>query len=71
VSTPEQLAAQAQAVAAVRAARVERDRVVTIASATLRRAIMAALDTGASVRNVAVAAGVTPQRIYQLMADER
>jgi hypothetical protein len=67
VSTPEQLAAQAEAVAAVRVARINRDK----ANDNLRAAILAAVDTGASVRNVAMAAGITPQRVYQMLGEDR
>lgn len=64
--TPEQLAAQAEAVARVRAARLNRDR----AAADLNAAILAALDVGAAVKDVAAAAELTRQRIFQI-AQER
>jgi hypothetical protein len=71
VATPEELARQAEAIAAVRVARIERDKVVKQANMNLRAAILAALDAGASVRNVAVAAELTSQRIYQMINEDR
>lgn len=65
--TPEQLAAQAEAIAAVRIARLKRDKVSADAEQELRAAIRAAYDTGASVRNIAIAANRTPARIYQIL----
>lgn len=50
-------------------ARINRDKVTAEAAAELERQILAALDTGVSARNVAVAAGLTPQRIYQIAKD--
>lgn len=71
VSSPEQLRRQADAVARVRVARIQRDKVTEDAAEELERQIIAALDAGASVRNVAVAAGMTASRIYQIRKDWR
>jgi hypothetical protein len=65
VTTPEQLQAQAEAIARVRAARIERDR-ITI---ELRRAIVDALNVGAAVKDVAAAAELTRQRIHQIASE--
>ena len=62
MSTPEQIAAQAQALARVRADKVERDK----ANERLRASILAALATGAARKDVALAAGVSPQRVSQI-----
>lgn len=70
MSTPEQLAAQAEAVARVRVARIKRDKAVAETSDELRREIIAAADIGASVRDIAVAAGLTRSRIYQLLNED-
>ena len=65
--TPEELQRQADAVARVRAARVERDNITERANRRLRRAILDAIATGASVQDVAIAAELSRQRIYQMM----
>jgi hypothetical protein len=69
VPTPEELHRQAEALARVRAARVERDRVTADAAENLRRAIIDADRTGASVRDVAAAAGMSRQWVWQILRD--
>ena len=68
--TPEQLRRQAAAVSRVRAARTERDKTTERVNKRLRRAILDALSTGASVRNIAEAAEMSPQRVYQMIKEE-
>lgn len=70
MTTPEQLALQAAAVARVRAARIRRDRVTAEAAEELRQAILDALDTGAQVNDIAAAAQVTRQWIYQIRSND-
>lgn len=65
--TPEQLRRQADAVARVRAARVEKDRTLDRATKRLNRAIRDAHATGVSVKNIAIAADVSPQWIYEVL----
>lgn len=65
--TPEQLRLQAEAVAKVRAARVQRDRAVEHATQQFKTAILAAVSSGAAVRDIAIAADMSPQRIYQII----
>lgn len=62
-STPEELAAQAQAVAVVRAARIQRDQ----ARLRLEDAIRAAYAANAHVRDIAHAAGMSRQRVHQII----
>lgn len=62
VSSPEELAAQLEAVAAVRLARIKRAE----ATAELKRRIVAAVDAGAAVKDIAKAADFSRQRIWQL-----
>jgi hypothetical protein len=57
--------AQAEAVARVRVARIGRAR----ATQELRDAIIAAVDIGASVTDVAAAAEVSRQRCYQILSE--
>lgn len=71
MSTPEELARQAEAVARVRAARIQRDKAVAEGNARLRTEIVRAINTGASVRDVAVAAELSRQRIHQIINEER
>lgn len=71
MSTPEELALQAEAVARVRAARIQRDKSVNKANERLRTEIIRAIGTGASVRDVAVAAELSRQRIHQILNEER
>lgn len=59
--TPDALAAQAQAVAKVKAARLQQDRAI----ADLDAAIVAAYAAGAAVKDIAAAAGLSRQRIWQ------
>jgi hypothetical protein len=69
VSTPEQIAAQAETLARVRALRVKRDDAATTVAALdeqLRQAIMNALKQGAAPKDVAVAADLSRQRISQI-----
>lgn len=69
VSTPEQVAAQAAALAKVRADRIKRDKAaetVGALSETLRKSIVAALELGAAPKDVAKAANVSHQRISQI-----
>lgn len=65
--SPDQLRRQAEAVARVRAARVQRDKAVAAASNRLKKAILDATASGASVANIAEAAGLSKQRIYQVI----
>lgn len=69
--TPEQLRRQAEAVSRVRAARIERDKTTERVNKRLRRAILDAVSVGASVRNVAEAAEMSPQRVYQMIKEEQ
>lgn len=62
MSTPEQIAAQAAALARVRADRIARDA----ANERLRASILAALAAGAAKKDIAVAAEVSRQRISQI-----
>jgi DNA-directed RNA polymerase specialized sigma subunit len=69
VSTPEQIAAQAAALAEVRANRIERDKAaehVAALNERLRQSILAALDIGAAPKDIAAAADVSHQRISQI-----
>jgi hypothetical protein len=69
VSTPEQVAAQAAALAKVRADRIERDKAVETVEELdnrLRQSILAALEVGAATRDVALAAELSRQRISQI-----
>lgn len=66
VVTPEQAAKRAQALARVRAARVQRDK----AYERLVQEILAALDVGAAQADIAVAAGLSRQRISQISRGE-
>jgi hypothetical protein len=67
MSTPEQLRRQAEAVARVRAARVQRDKAVASTSKRLKKAIQDAASSGASVADIALAADLSKQRIYQVI----
>jgi hypothetical protein len=71
VATPEELAAQAEAVARVRAARVQRDKAVKDSNQRLRAEIIRAVDVGASIRDVAKAAELTRQRVHQILNEPR
>lgn len=69
VSTPDQVAAQAAALARVRADRIERDNAAKHVAAIderFRQSILAALATGAAPKDVAVAADLSRQRISQI-----
>lgn len=69
MSTPEQVAAQARALARVRADRMKRDAAaesVAAADEQLRQSILNALDVGAAEKDIAIAAGVSRQRINQI-----
>ena len=69
VSTPEQIAAQAKALAQVRADRIKRDKAAETVGALndqLRQSILAALDLGAAPKDVAKAADLSHQRISQI-----
>jgi hypothetical protein len=61
--SPEERAAQAEALAGVERARVERDD----AARRYRLAIVRAVRRGASPTDVAAAAGVTRARVYQIV----
>lgn len=62
VPTPDELAAQAEAVRRVSVARIRKDE----AAREYDAAIVAALDTGATVRDIAQASGVTRQWVHKL-----
>lgn len=69
VPTPDELAAQAEAVRRVKNARIERDRIAQMAadsSEQLQSAIMEALAMGAAVGDVAEAAEVSRQWVFKL-----
>lgn len=66
VTSPEALRRQAEAVAAVRRARTERDEAVE----RLNQAIRDAADTGALYKDIAAAAGLSRQRISQIVRGE-
>ena len=66
VPTPDELAAQLDAVRRVKAARLYRERITRTAQDNLREAILDALDTGASVADVATAAGFSRQWVDKL-----
>jgi transposase-like protein len=68
--SPEDLRRQAEAVGRVRAARVQRDAATDRANKRLKRAILDALSLGASVRDVATAAELSRQRIYQMIHED-
>lgn len=70
MSTPEELRRQADAVAKVRALRVNRDNTVERANRLLKQAMRDAISLGASVRDVAAAANLSRQRIYQLVHED-
>jgi len=73
MSTPEQLRRQADAVARVRATRIQRDKADKAAERAqqkFRQAVLDAVSTGAAVRDIAIAAGLSPQRIYQIINEE-
>jgi hypothetical protein len=67
VTSPEELARQAELVARVRAARARRDLAVEQTTAELHRAMRDAYDAGALVRDIAAAAGLTRQRVHQIL----
>jgi hypothetical protein len=70
MSTPEQLRRQSDAVSRVRAARVQRDKADKAAERAkqkFKQAILDAVSTDAAVRDIAIAAGLSPQRIYQII----
>lgn len=46
---------------------MQRDKAVVAASNRLKRAILDAVASGASVANIAEAAGLSKQRIYQVI----
>ena len=71
MSTPEELARQAAAVAEVRAARIQRDKAVKEGTKLLRDKIIKALNLGASVKDVAAAAELSRQRIHQIINEQR
>ena len=70
MSTPSQLRRRAAAVSRVRAARVQRDKAVDTATQRLKQAILDAISAGASVRDIAVAAGMSRQRVYQILHED-
>ena len=65
MSTPEQLRRQADAVS-----RDKADKAAERAKQKFRQAILDAVSTGAAVRDIAIAAGLSPQRIYQIINEE-
>lgn len=67
VSTPEELTRQAEAVARVRVARINRGK----ATDELKREIVAAVDAGAAIKDIAKAADFTRQRIFQIVKEYR
>jgi hypothetical protein len=67
VTSPEELARQAELVAKVRLARARRDTAAANTTADLHRAIRAAYDAGALVRDIAAAAGMSRQRVHQIL----
>lgn len=67
VTSPEELARQAELVAKVRAARARRDRAVADATAELHAAIHAAYRAGALVKDIASAADMSRQRVHQIL----
>lgn len=70
MSTPEQLARQARLLARVRAARETRDKADAAAARAdqqLREAIRTAYNAGAEVRDISKAAGLSRQRIHQIV----
>ena len=69
MTSPEGHAVQAQLLARVRAARVQRDESLEENTRLLHQAIRAALDAGTPVKDVAAAAGLTRQRIHQIARD--
>lgn len=66
VPTPDELAAQLAALRKVRTARLERERVTRKAQDNLRKAIIEALNTGASAVDIAAASGFSRQWIDRL-----
>lgn len=66
VPTPDELAAQLVALRRVRSARLERERVTQSAQDKLRKAIIDALNTGASAADIAAASGFSRQWIDRL-----
>ena len=69
VPTPDELAAQLAALRRVKTARIERERVTRSAQDKLRKAIIEALDTGASAADIATASGFSRQWIDRLRRD--
>ena len=73
MSTPEQLRRQSDAVSRVRAARIQRDKADKAAERAgqkFKQSILDAVSTGAAVRDIAIAADLSPQRIYQILNEE-
>jgi hypothetical protein len=66
VATPDELRKQLDAVTEVRVARIERDR----AGVKLRAAIIKAMDAGAAPKDIALAAGITRQRVHQIYREQ-
>lgn len=60
---------QAEALARVRAARAQRDRVVEEAAERLRLAILDAYRAGAAINDIAAAAGMSRQWIWTVTHD--
>lgn len=67
VSTPRELAAQADAVRRVHIARINRDNAIE----ELEQAIRTAYEKGCAVKDIAAAAEVTRQRIFQIVRPGR
>lgn len=71
VPTPDELAAQLAALRRVRSARQERERVTQLAQDKLRKAIIEALDTGASAVDIATASGFSRQWVDRIRRESR
>ena len=73
VSTPEQVAAQAEALRKIRALSIERDKAAETAAAQVelvRKAILEALAIGALPKDIAKASGLSHQRISQIKSGQ-
>ena len=69
VSTPEQVAAQAEALRKIRALAIERDKAAETAAEMVdlvREAILEALAIGTQAKDIAKASGLSHQRISQI-----
>lgn len=65
MTTPEQLRRQAEAVARVRAVRVQKEKAIDVHTRKLRQAIVAAAKVDAAVPDIALAADLTGSRIAE------